>query len=783
MADTPQNKFLETVIEKAKDIGSLFLIANSIMLDCPIIYCSAQLSAKMKFSRTTVLQKNAYLDFLFGKQTDLLSIECYREAINLNKKQNVELLLYDKSGFKAWYLVSTVPVVNYCLEKVLILVFFNEIEHLQKSLNGHDSPKTKWQKIGKRVIIKNELKSFIKRKVNDNKRSLEEMINFYNQLFIPFYGREKVQLPFYIISQNHILKRYWDLFILFIMVYTAIVLPFSICFKMYPKVINILDHIFDSAFIVDIGLNFITTYVDKNGVLVTDLKKIMMNYLKGWFSMHIIFALLSFISSLFHSDRDSVYAIRILLLVRLLRLTIAPKKLLPYLDNNIFTLFAWMLFYFMCAHWLACIWYLIGFQIDVIVKPNNNGWLSDLMLIENPNINGSITTLIANGKGPVIVDCYITALYFAVTILSTCGFGNWGNAADTLTEKYFTIFAMIFSCVLYAFIFAKVNNIIAQLYHATNEYSAQLNAIQHFVKTYKVPNSIGSRLEDYFIATWTVTKGVNREKIMNGFPRDLQSDLCLRIHKKILEKEPCFKNMSKKALRSVSRYFWVLRTPPGDILITNSELLNSVYFVVSGAFEVSCEEELIGLIGPGDSFGKRLVERPEKSVCEVKSTSYSIVHSINIDSLFEALALFPEELNKIKYTLKLSVDITKKIRKDESKFRELLLSSWGKMTESMKDVNCSSFKATNLNQIDCSNFNTKTRNILTEKNQEIDVQLCKKVSMEISDDKFSAIEKQLKNARKVFKKRSNKVDCELGNQLRELNSLDKKTFPNDNTLV
>ena len=84
---------------------------------------------------------------------------------------------------------------------------------------------------------------------------------------------------------------------------------------------------------------------------------------------------------------------------------------------------------------------------------------------------------------------------------------------------------------------------------------------------------------------------------MSNFPRGLQSDLCLCIHKKVFEKEPSFKNMSKNALRSVSRYFWTLRTAPCDILVNNGEMVDSIYFVVSGAFEVNSEKDLVGLIG------------------------------------------------------------------------------------------------------------------------------------------------------------------------------------------
>ncbi|XP_065661777.1 potassium voltage-gated channel subfamily H member 2 isoform X2 [Hydra vulgaris] len=788
MEDSNENRFLETIIEKAKDMGSLFIIASSVTLNRSILYCSVQFSEKIKLLRTVVLKNDAYLDFIFGKQTNIHSIKRYKEAIDLNKKENVEMVLYDASGFKAWYLVSTIPVFNCNLEPTLILIFFNEIGHLKKSLNELESPKTKWRNIARRVMAKNKMK--LENNNFDKKKSLEEMTRFYEEMFIPFYGREKVKLPRYVISQDHTLKKCWDSFMLFIIVYTAIVLPFSICFRKYTKILKVFDTVFDMAFLVDIGLTFFTTYVDKKGVLVTDLKKIKSDYLKGWFPLHTVFGLSCLTSSFFYNERNSIYVVQALILIRLLRLTFAPKKLVPYLDSNIFTLVLWMFIFLICAHWLACIWYLIGFQIDVVVKQNSHGWLSYLMLIEYSYDGMNVTTLIADGKGPPIANCYVTALYFVVTILSTCGFGNLGNSPNTLTEKMFTIIAMVFGCVLYAFIFGKVNNIIAQLYHATNKYSAQLNAIQHFIKTYKVPNSIGSRLKDYFIATWTVTKGVNQDRIMNRYPRDLQSDLCLCIHKKVLEKEPCFKNMSKEAQRSVSRFFWVLRTPPGDILVSYCEMVDSIYFVISGAFEVNCNEELIGLIGPGDSFGQRLVAKPEKSTCEVKSTSYGIVHSINVDGLLKALAIFPEELNKMKYTLKLSVDITKKIQKDRYKVKEVILNNWVASKSQLADI---SLETENQDE---STSKLKPGSLLNVKIQKLPIELNKKVAQETFDVKTKsvAIKTQTKDARNVIIKKFNKVTPELANHPIELennsnelncfrNNTDKYFFANGDSSV
>lgn len=85
-------------------------------------------------------------------------------------------------------------------------------------------------------------------------------------------------------------------------------------------------------------------------------------------------------------------------------------------------------------------------------------------------------------------------------------------------------------------------------------------------------------------------------QILKTCPRDLQSDLCLHIHSKILENR-AFANLEYTALRVLSRYFWTIRTSPGDKLVFQGENVDTIYFVATGSLEVKHGKDLIGLIG------------------------------------------------------------------------------------------------------------------------------------------------------------------------------------------
>lgn len=69
--------------------------------------------------------------------------------------------------------------------------------------------------------------------------------------------------------------------------------------------------------------------------------------------------------------------------------------------------------------------------------------------------------------------------------------------------------------VLYALIFGQVTNIISQLQKGSNEFTDKMSSIKNFNTIYKMPPKVAKRLEDYFVATWTVTKGTDEQEVKN----------------------------------------------------------------------------------------------------------------------------------------------------------------------------------------------------------------------------------------------------------------------------
>lgn len=110
-------------------------------------------------------------------------------------------------------------------------------------------------------------------------------------------------LPKHIILHNSKFKATWDWYILVLVIYTAIEIPYTAAFAMIERpspliqlkngyYMAIANLIVDLMFIVDILINFRSTYTRKNtDELVVDPRMIAYNYLRTWFVIDLLAAI------------------------------------------------------------------------------------------------------------------------------------------------------------------------------------------------------------------------------------------------------------------------------------------------------------------------------------------------------------------------------------------------------------------------------------------------------------------------------------------------------------
>ncbi|XP_044591054.1 potassium voltage-gated channel subfamily H member 6 isoform X14 [Cotesia glomerata] len=472
---------------------------------------------------------------------------------------------------------------------------------------------------------------------------------------LPEYKLQSPRIHKWTVLHYSPFKAVWDWIILLLVMYTAIFTPYVAAFllsepdynsrkakKYSDDPIVIIDLIVDVTFVIDILINFRTTFVNTNDEVVSGPWKIAVHYLRGWFIIDLVAAipfdllLYGYNTDELGLDKDETTTLMGLLkTARLLRLVRVARKIDRYSEYGAAVLLLLMATFALIAHWMACIWYAIGNAERPLLK-SKVGWL-DILANDTHQFYYHNNT-----GGPSIKSRYITALYFTFSSLTSVGFGN--VAPNTDTEKIFTIVVMLIGSLMYASIFGNVSAIIQRLYSGTARYHTQMLRVREFIRFHQIPNPLRQRLEEYFQHAWTYTNGIDMNSVLKGFPECLQADICLHLNRQLLNNCKAFEKASPGCLRALSLKFKTTHAPPGDTLVHRGDVLTSLYFISRGSIEILKNDIVMAILNPPDIFGENPCEHPTvgKSSCNVRALTYCDLHKIHRDDLLDVLALYPE---------------------------------------------------------------------------------------------------------------------------------------------
>ncbi|XP_060220928.1 potassium voltage-gated channel subfamily H member 1 isoform X1 [Meriones unguiculatus] len=693
----PQNTFLENIVRRSNDTN--FVLGNAQIVDWPIVYSNDGFCKLSGYHRAEVMQKSSACSFMYGELTDKDTVEKVRQTFENYEMNSFEILMYKKNRTPVWFFVKIAPIRNEQDKVVLFLCTFSDITAFKQPIED-DSCKG-WGKFARltRALtssrgVLQQLAPSVQRGENVHKHSrLAEVLQLGSDI-LPQYKQEAPKTPPHIILHYCVFKTTWDWIILILTFYTAILVPYNVSFKTRQNNVAwlVVDSIVDVIFLVDIVLNFHTTFVGPAGEVISDPKLIRMNYLKTWFVIDLLSCLPYDVINAFENvDEVSAFMgdpgkigfadqippplegresqgisslFSSLKVVRLLRLGRVARKLDHYIEYGAAVLVLLVCVFGLAAHWMACIWYSIGdYEIfDEDTKTiRNNSWLYQLAVDTGTpyQFNGS-----GSGKwegGPSKNSVYISSLYFTMTSLTSVGFGNIAPSTDI--EKIFAVAIMMIGSLLYATIFGNVTTIFQQMYANTNRYHEMLNSVRDFLKLYQVPKGLSERVMDYIVSTWSMSRGIDTEKVLQVCPKDMRADICVHLNRRVFKEHPAFRLASDGCLRALAMEFQTVHCAPGDLICHAGESVDSLCFVVSGSLEVIQDDEVVAILGKGDVFGDVFWKEATlaQSCANVRALTYCDLHVIKRDALQKVLEFYTAFSHSFSRNLILTYNLRKRI--------------------------------------------------------------------------------------------------------------------------
>ncbi|XP_068505571.1 DNA mismatch repair protein Msh2 isoform X4 [Syngnathus scovelli] len=674
----PQNTFLDNIATRFDGTHSNFLLGNAQgHRGYPIVYCSDGFCELTGFTRTEVMQKNCSCRFLYGADTSERVAQQMEKALEGRHEYQAQVHFYRKDGVAFWCLLDIVPIKNEKGEMVLFLFSFKDItdshgkcqqnstkevlEEDQRQRRKGSSRLSEARKRGRTVLY--QLTSRFSRRA---KGDINLGGNMMDRPSVPEYKVAAVQRSRFLLLHYSVSKALWDWLILLATFYVAVTVPYNVSFMPYHDNVTaarstiVSDIAVEMLFITDIILNFRTTFVSQSGQVVYQSRSICIHYATTWFFVDLVAALPFDLLYAFNitvvrkpKRRPGMHSrasgqgepklffvwqtslVHLLKTVRLLRLLRLLQKLDRYSQYSAMVLTLLMSVFALLAHWMACVWYMIGQKELETSHTWEIGWLHELgKRLETPYANST-------SGGPSVRSAYIAALYFTLSSLTSVGFGN--VCANTDAEKIFSICTMLVGALMHALVFGNVTAIIQRMYSRRSLYHTRMKDLKDFIRVHGLPQQLKQRMLEYFQTTWSVNNGIDANELLHDFPDELRADIATHLNKDILQLA-VFKGASRGCLRSLSLHIKTSFCVPGEYLIRQGDALHANYFVCSGSLEVLKDGVVLAILGKGDLIGCDLPDSEQvvKTNADVKALTYCDLQYISVRGLREVLHLYPE---------------------------------------------------------------------------------------------------------------------------------------------
>jgi hypothetical protein len=361
----------------------------------------------------------------------------------------------------------------------------------------------------------------------------------------------------------------WDLFMVGLLAYVSVSLPFSFGFGSVAF-IESADNVCDMFFLVDIVFNFRTSYTDSDENLVLSGKRIAKHYLKTWFTLDLVSSVpWETVSAGLLPGLKAARVLKIGKIAKVLKLLRIGKALKEIAGSGVLEqieeilpakasqtagkLSSLVLTTVMLCHWLACF------------MAANDGDCIDAYL----------------GPDQPKATRYLAALYWAMSTLTTVGYGDLIPVSDK--ERIYAMLAMIIGGSFYGYIIGSMTSVITDLDIDSRAFNDRMEMLDAWLEWHeKIPMLLKRKIRRHFRRQLKDKTSVDDAMILKDLSPELRADAASFVIHIEVSRNPVFRDLPNSALGSLVQVLQIASAKRGELIVSQGDPGIAMYIIVEG---------------------------------------------------------------------------------------------------------------------------------------------------------------------------------------------------------
>lgn len=255
------------------------------------------------------------------------------------------------------------------------------------------------------------------------------------------------------------------------------------------------------------------------------------------------------------------------------------------------------------------------------------------------------------GKETDVTSYYIKSFYWAVTTLTTIGYGD--ITPHDNVGRIFTCFIMIIGVGMYGIVIGNISRMIASADRYKEQSREKINDLLMFMKHYQVPLKLQRAAINHYSHLYSKRLSDNDEKIIADLPHALQHEMQIYMKIKLISNIPVFQNCSHDCLKDISMHLEQIYSSPGDMIMNIGDFGEEMFIIAHGNVDVILDSgERVATLHDGQIFGEIALLKETTRTAHIQSQTYCDLYKLTKKSFNEIIKRYPVLLSNIEGTTK-----------------------------------------------------------------------------------------------------------------------------------